>query len=53
MARNLNTGEPDATATTMVAARQTVSCGAARPSFLLLPAIPREDAAEIRFAGRR
>jgi predicted acyl esterase len=41
-ARNLNTGEPDATATKMVVAHQTIFHDAEQPSYLLLPVIPRE-----------
>ncbi|WP_330274757.1 CocE/NonD family hydrolase [Lentzea sp. NBC_00516] len=36
-ARNPGTGEPRATATTMIAADQTVHCGPARPSAIILP----------------
>jgi putative CocE/NonD family hydrolase len=39
--RNLNTGEPVATATRMVTAHQTVYHDAARPSALILPVVPR------------
>ncbi len=48
-ARNLNTGEPDAAATKAVVARQTLFHDAARPSYVLLPVIPREDAPGLRF----
>jgi putative CocE/NonD family hydrolase len=51
-ARNLNTGEPDATATKMVVARQTVFHDAKRPSYVVLPVIPREGtSSELRFAA--
>jgi putative CocE/NonD family hydrolase len=39
--RNLNTGEPVATASRMVTAHQTVYHDGARPSALILPVVPR------------
>ena len=49
-ARNLNTGEPDATATRMVVANQTVYHDAARPSYVVLPVIPRAGTGSLEFA---
>lgn len=40
--RNPNTGEPPASATRMVTARQTIFHDAAHPSRVILPVIPRE-----------
>jgi putative CocE/NonD family hydrolase len=40
--RNLNTGEPAASATRMMRAAQTVYHDASRPSALILPVIPRQ-----------
>jgi putative CocE/NonD family hydrolase len=39
--RNLNTGDPPATATRMVVARQTVLHDPAHPSRIVLPVVPR------------
>ncbi|MEO6082163.1 MAG: CocE/NonD family hydrolase C-terminal non-catalytic domain-containing protein [Umezawaea sp.] len=39
--RNLNTGEPSQTATTMRTAHQTIFHESARPSAIILPVIPR------------
>ncbi len=50
-ARNLNTGEPDATATRMVVANQTLYHDAKRPSYVVLPVIPREGLGELRFVS--
>jgi putative CocE/NonD family hydrolase len=50
-ARNLNTGEPDATATRMVVAHQTLFHDEKRPSYVLLPVIPREGLGELAFAA--
>src|SRR5262249_24760878 len=50
-ARNLNTGEPDATATKSVVAKQTVFHDKARPSYLVLPVIPRDGSSGLRFAA--
>src|SRR5262249_40247029 len=52
-ARNLNTGEPDATATKMVTAHQTIFHDKAHPSYLVLPVIPRAPLGELRFAPER
>jgi predicted acyl esterase len=41
LARNLNTGEPFAQGTEMVAADQAVHVDAERPSRLILPIVPR------------
>jgi uncharacterized protein len=49
--RNLNTGEPDATATKIVVAHQTIFHDAKHPSFVTLPVIPREGLGELRFAA--
>jgi len=49
-ARNLNTGEPDFSATKGVVAHQTVFHDAERPSYLLLPVIPRTGLGELTFA---
>ncbi len=48
-ARNLNTLEPQATATKPVVATNRVTHDAKRPSFLLLPVVPREGAPGLRF----
>ena len=49
-ARNLNTGEPDFSATQSVVAHQTVFHDPQRPSYLLLPVIPRAGLGELTFA---
>jgi uncharacterized protein len=49
-ARNMNTGEPDLGATRSVVARQTIFHDPERPSYLLLPVIPREGLGELGFA---
>jgi len=46
-ARNLNTGEPDFSATKSVVAHQTVFHDAERQSYLLLPVIPRAGLGEL------
>jgi uncharacterized protein len=52
-ARNLNTGEPDATATKMVTAHQTIFHDKAHPSYLVLPVIPRAPLGDLRFAPEK
>lgn len=49
-ARNLNTGEPDFSATHSVVAHQSVFHDPERPSYLLLPVIPRAGSGELEFA---
>jgi len=49
-ARNLNTGEPDFSAKNGVVAHQTVFHDAERPSYVLLPVIPRAGLGELGFA---
>jgi uncharacterized protein len=51
-ARNLNTLEPQFTATKPVVARNTIHHDAKRPSHVLLPVIPRSDAPGIRFESK-
>ena len=48
--RNLNTGEPDLTATKSVVAHQTIFHDAAHPSYVTLPVIPRDGLGELWFA---
>jgi putative CocE/NonD family hydrolase len=43
--RNLNTGDDPSTGTTMMSARQTIYHSVRYPSHLILPIIPRNDAA--------
>lgn len=50
-ARNLNTGEPDFGATKSVVAHQTVFHDPERPSYLVLPVIPRAGSGELAFAA--
>ncbi|MBI3843356.1 MAG: CocE/NonD family hydrolase [Planctomycetes bacterium] len=52
-ARNLNTGEPDATATKMIVAHQTLFHDAAHPSYVLLPVIPRDTHGALRFTREK
>lgn len=51
-ARNLNTLESPLTATKGVVATNTIHQTEDRPSHILLPVVPREDAPGIRFATR-
>ena len=51
-ARNLNTLEPQATATKPRVALNTVYHDAARPSHILLPVIPREGTHGLEFAKK-
>ncbi len=52
-ARNLNTGEPDATATKSVIAHQTIFHDAKHPSYFVLPVIPRSPRGDLRFAPEK
>ncbi|MBI1850032.1 MAG: CocE/NonD family hydrolase, partial [Planctomycetes bacterium] len=49
--RNLNTGEPDLTATKMVIAHQTIFHDAVHPSYVTLPVIPRDGVGDVQFAA--
>jgi len=51
-ARNLNTNEPIASATTVRKATNTVYHDVSRPSHLLLPVIVRDDTGPLRFEER-